>query len=288
MKVKNVKQLFLITTCFGIALIIPSCKEKQVQFNDKNLVENLDPKIQPEILTSDTKKWWTYHVNNITLSSAFEGLDENSEPINKLNFLEKLITSDYIPLKLKSANHTLIYKLFKLETVGATDIRSIIKNVSKIELKHYKMGGKKMPDFNFITISGDSFSTQNTKGKTLILKTWFINCKACIEEFPELNEFVEKHKKSDDFIFLSLALDSKENLENFLKKRHFEYKVVPKQEEFIDKNFNLTGYPTHIVVDRAGTILKVVNKASEMIEFVEESVINNPHKGLPPPPPPMN
>src|SRR5690606_15029725 len=93
------------------------------------------------------------------------------------------------------------------------------------------------------------YTNENTKGKTLILKTWFINCKACVAEFPELNEFVEKHKHRNDIVFVSLALDTKSELEDFLQKKYFEYEVVPNQEEFIEK-LNLQIYPTHIIVDK--------------------------------------
>ena len=232
-------------------------------------------------------KWWTYHTDNISLSSNFVGLSEQSDTIDKNQFLEKLVTGNYIPLKIKSENKDKTYKLFKLDSNADKDIGTTIKNESLTNLKYFKMEGLPLPEFNFTDLNGNTYTNKNTNGKIIILKTWFIKCHACVAEFPELNEFVERYKQRNDVIFLSLALDSKTELENFLKKKDFEYQVVPNQREFIDKNLKLQIYPTHLIVDKNGTIIKVGNKASEMISFLEneKKLTNNK---IPPPPPPIS
>jgi cytochrome oxidase Cu insertion factor (SCO1/SenC/PrrC family) len=62
------------------------------------------------------------------------------------------------------------------------------------QLKHnlklivFKTSRKEIPDFNFTDLNGQNITSLNTKGKHIIIKTWFINCTACVKEFPELNE----------------------------------------------------------------------------------------------------
>jgi peroxiredoxin len=268
------------------SILLFSCKEKE-KTEKKSIsekVENLEPKIEFNEIDSDFIKWWTYHSHNISLSSNFTGLNEKSDTIDKKQFLEKLTTGNYIPLKIKSDDKVEIYKLFKLDSNADKSIGSTIKNESLTNLKHFNMEGLPLPEFNFTDLNGNKYTNENTKGKTIILKTWFINCKACVAEFPELNELVENYKQRNDMIFLSLAQDSKAELENFLQKKDFEYQVVPNQKEFIDKKLNLQMYPTHIIVDKNGTIIKVVNKASEMISFLESE--NKQTEKIPPPPPP--
>jgi peroxiredoxin len=279
------KKLLLITILL-LSIFVFSCKEKlkNIQLTEK--VETLEPKVNINELKSDFIKWWTYHSYNISLSSNFTGLNEQSDTIEKKQFLEKLITANYIPLKMKSNNKDNTYKLFRLDSNADKSIGSTIKNESLTNLKHFKMEGLPLPEFNFTDLNGNIYTNENTKGETIILKTWFINCKACVAEFPDLNEFVEKYKQRNDMIFVSLALDSKAELENFLQKNDFEYQVVPNQKEFIDKKLNLQMYPTHIVVDKNGTIIKVVNKASEMISFLENE--NKQTEKIPPPPPPAS
>lgn len=268
-------------------ILIFSCKEK----SDKNLtsekIENTNPKVDIKQLQTDFIKWWTYHSYNISLSSDFIGINEKSDTIDKKQFLEKLTSGDFIPLRIKSKNENEIYKLYKLDSTAKKDIRSTIKNESLTNLKHFNMEGEIFPEFNFTDINGNLYTNENTKGKIIIIKTWFIDCKACIAEFPELNEFVEKYKNRNDIIFISLALDSKPDLEEFLKKKNFEYQVVPNKRKFIKGKLNLQIYPTHIILNKKGRITKVVNDASKMISFFEnEKRIKRTTKNIPPPPPP--
>lgn len=274
-----------IITILLLSTFVFSCNDKLKQNQSTEQIENLEPKINLNELETDFMKWWTYHSDNISLSSNFIGLNEQSDTIDKKQFLEKLSTSNYIPIKLKSDGGFETYKLFKLNSSANESIGSTMKNESLTNLKYYKMEGLSIGEFDFTDLNGFNYTNANTKGKTLILKTWFINCKPCVAEFPELNEFVERQINRNDIIFVSLALDSKAELESFLKKKYFEYKVVPNQDHFIEKKLNLQMYPTHIIVDKNGKILKVVNKASEMISFFEIEKKLTAEIPTPPPPP---
>lgn len=275
-----------ILSLFILPIILLSCKkngrtEKQL-VSEK--VEIIEPNIDFKKIETDFIKWWTYYSSNISLSSNFIGLNEESDTIEKKQFLEKLITGNYIPLKIKSNTAIKTYKLFELDSNANKSIGKTIKNESLTSLKHFKMEGQELPKFEFIDLNGNHYTNENTKGKTIILKTWFINCKACVAEFPELNDFVEKYKQKNNIIFVSLALDTKSELESFLQKKEFEYQVVPNQKEFI-RNLNLQTYPTHLIIDKNGTIKKVVNKASEMIASFEN--LKELNEKIPPPPPPL-
>jgi len=258
-----------LITILLLSIFIFSCKEKSEKTQLFKKVENLEPDINIKELESDYIKWWTYHSYNISLSSNFKGLSEKSDEIDKNQFLKELTSGNFIPLKLKSNDGINSYKLYKLDPLNTNGISTTIKNESLTHLKHFKMESTEFPKFDFTDLNGNHFNNENTKGKTIVFKTWFIKCQACVEEFPELNEFVEKYKNRSDLIFLSLAKDSKPELNKFLQKKPFEYKVVANQKEFIVKTLKLQIYPTHIVVDKNGIILKVTNKASEMISFFE-------------------
>lgn len=277
------KKLQLITILL-LSIFVFSCNEnsKKTQLTEK--VQTLEPDVDISELTSDFMKWWTYYSYNISLSSDFTGLNEQSDTIDKKQFLEKLTTGNYIPLNIKSDDKIETYKLYQLDSIADKGIGRTIKNESTTIYGLYEMEGTPLPEFNFTDLNGNIYTNENTKGKTIILKTWFINCKACVAEFPELNEFVGKYKNRNDIIFLSLALDAKSELEKFLQQKEFHYKVVPNQKEFILKKLYLNVFPTHLVVDEKGTILKVVNNASEMIAFLENGK-KSTGKNVPPSPP---
>lgn len=273
----------IIIVLILLPALFSACKEKSKEKLTSDKVENLEPKVNFSEIETDLHQWWIYHSNNISLSSDFIGLNEKSDTIDKEQFLVELTSGDFIPLKLKSGDGTEIYKLYKLDSLADKGIGSIIKNVSSTHLKHFNMVGKTFPDFDFTDLDDNHFTNESTKGKTTIFKTWFIGCTACIAEFPELNEFVENHENGNDMVFVSLALDSKPELEKFLLRKPFKYHVVPEKRDFVEKALDLQIYPTHIIVDENGIILKVVNKASEMISFLE--IKKKLTEEIPPPPP---
>lgn len=262
------KRLQIIIILF-LSILIFSCKEesKENQLSEKD--ENLEPQVNTKELESDFIKWWTYYSNNINLSSKFVGLNEESEEIDKKQFLYQLSSGNFIPLTLEPKDGINLYKLHKLDSLANKGIASTIKSESFTELKHFNMEGTDFPKFDFIDLNDNHYTNENTKGKIIVFKTWFINCQACIAEFPELNELVEKYKNRNDIIFVSIAIDSKLKLEEFLQKKHFEYAVVSNQREYIEQTLNLQNYPTHIIVDNSGKIQKVANKATEIISFLE-------------------
>ncbi|MCH2081902.1 MAG: TlpA family protein disulfide reductase [Saprospiraceae bacterium] len=265
MKIINKFVLIILISLFF------SCDEKKQVPTKK--IEILQPNIDANELQSDFTKWWTYHSLNISLSSDFIGLNEQSDTIEKKQFLGKLATKSYIPLKLQSGAGVESYKLFKLDAKADDGIGSTMRNESLTSLKYLEMEGSALPEFEFKDLNGHSYTNENTKGKTLILKTWFVNCGACVAEFPELNELVEKYEQREDIIFVSLALDTDSKLEKFLQKKNFEYEVVPNQNDFIYNTLDLQIFPTHLIVDKNGTVRKVANKASEMIAFLENEMM---------------
>ncbi|WP_452602187.1 TlpA family protein disulfide reductase [Pontimicrobium sp. MEBiC06410] len=256
-----------------------SCKEKIPTTNNKT--ENIDigaPFVNYNDLVNDYMTWWSYHYNKINLSLDFIAINEDFEVISKNEFLEALTTGNYITIQLKPDTKTVKYKLYKLGEDVNQAIASTIKSVSVTALKHYKMEGTTFPEFNVTDIKGKQHSNKTIKGKTAILKTWFIACKPCVAEFPELNRLVEAYKEKDDIVFTSFAIDTKPKLDVFLKEKPFYYNVVAEQNDFIEKKLNLQIYPTHIVVNNKGIIVKVVNKVSELITFLnnkEEINANN-------------
>lgn len=266
---------FISITIFSMLLF--SCQE-QKKAEEKpisEVVKRLEPEVDANEVESEFITWWAYHYNNISLSSDFIGLSEQSDIIEKKEFLEKLTTANFIPIKMQSGNEEIVYKLFRLSTTTDQSIGTTIKNESLTSLHYFSMEGSQFPEFNFTDLTGSNYTNENTKGKTVILKTWFIGCKACIAEFPELNEFVEKYNRRDDIVFLSIATDRETALKAFLQKREFKYQVIANQKDFIVDTLNLQIYPTHIVVDENGTVSKVVNKASEMIAFVDNQLTDN-------------
>lgn len=223
-------------------------------------------------------QWWTYQSKHILLSSNFIAIDESSKTISKGDFLNKLTTGDFIPLKLITKDSLASYQLFKLDQTSDPDIRSTIKNTAYSEYTHFKMEGMNFPKFNVRDINGIEYNNENTKGKIVIVKCWFIACQACVAEFPELNALVKKYQNRNDMVFVSLALDSKEKLSPFLSQKTFNYAVVADQNQLITNELGISSYPTHLIIDGSGKITKVVNRADKMIAALQDQLSHNANK----------
>jgi len=228
-----------------------------------------NPDVDVAKLAKSFSDWWKYHNQNIRLSDEFEALDSSDKKITKQAFLEKLNSGEFIPIKLASADGV-CYKLFKLENGSDKSIPEVIKYAGAEALKNFKMEGNVFPAFDFKDLNGVDYNGARLKGKIIVVKCWFIACKPCIEEFPKLNELVDKYNHRRDIVFIGLAFDSKKALDPFLLKNPFKYIVIPDQKHFEFNVLDVKSYPTHIIVDQKGIIRKVVNSAEEMIPALDK------------------
>jgi len=244
--------------------VIPSCSRKP---------NYGAPDVDFNRIKKSFSEWWVYHNKSIILSSNFIALDAESNRISKDLFLKNLTSGEFIALKLTSSD-SICYKLFKLDQGSDKTISEVIKQSGEEAYKNFKLEGKPFPKFDFKDLDGVEYTNENTKGKIVLIKCWFIACPPCIEEFPRLNELVEKYKNRSDIVFISLAYDQKEALESFLLKKPFRYAVIPDQKQFEFYDLDVKEYPTHFIIDGNGIIRKVVLKADEMIDALEHDVLH--------------
>lgn len=227
------------------------------------------PTIEPKKVQNDFRTWWDYHTENITLSADFIAVDESSKVIDKAQFLKKLTTGNFIPLRLQAKDSLPYYQLFELGKTADEDIKNTIRNTSLTIYKYYKLEGEPFPDFRFEDLKGNIYNTSNTKNKIIILKCWFISCKPCVAEIPALNQLVKQHEGRDDILFISLAIDPAKDLERFLSKRAFNYAIIPNQQEFMSEVLNVGQFPTHFIINKQGVIEKVVSRYEELVLAME-------------------
>ena len=121
--------------------------------------------------------------------------------------------------------------------------------------------GEAAPAFEVRTLEGQSFASKDLKGKVVVLNFWYVGCAPCIVEIPGLNRLV-KELEGRDVVFLALALDGPKTLRSFLREKPFDYHIVPSSAE-IAKEFEVSSYPTHVLIDREGRIRHVLTGGNE-------------------------
>jgi thiol-disulfide isomerase/thioredoxin len=242
------------------------------QYSSSHNIKGLDEDQTSDwrTLTDDYMTWYTYTYYNIHLSKDFIGLDVDSVVIDKSAFLNKLITDKVFAFKIGTKADNDVYKLYPLISKDES-IKATIKEMASTEMQHYKMEGTEIPDFSFTDINGTKYDNASTKGKLLVLKCWFIGCVACVREFPELNKLVNSYKTNDNILFISLAIDKKDDLIEFLKTKKFKYAVVPEMKNFMGNDLNITQYPTHLLIDKGGKVVKITNRIEDLIPFLDKA-----------------
>ena len=125
----------------------------------------------------------------------------------------------------------------------------------KVELQAGKTTTQPLPRFQATTLDGRQVDSRALKGKVVVLNFWFIACKPCIMEMPELNELVETFSKDTNVVFLAPALDGPAALKPFLLEKEFRYQVIPAARTLAKETFLVNSYPTHLVADKKGNIV---------------------------------
>lgn len=248
---------------------VETSKEEEAPEEDLTVNESSTGSISVD--TGDIQKsfdnWEAYTKENIDLMSTFTPLDDEGAVMEKGIFLTLLRTGAYIPVKSEK-DGKVQYQLTGINDSADEKIKKSIVSKASIAHQYFKMEGKKLPDYNFVDLKGKAHNKADTKGKLLVLKCWFITCKVCVEEFPELNELVDKYK-DDKIEFVSLAFDKKDELVEFLETKEFKYPTIPEQKEYMAKKLKVKQYPTHLIIDANGIIIKMVNNVKTLTSELE-------------------
>ncbi|WBX73307.1 redoxin family protein [Tenacibaculum pacificus] len=211
--------------------------------------------------------WNVYMKENIDLMSTFNPIDNEGTSIEKGMFLTLLRTGAYVVVKPEK-EEILEYKLTTIKEPVNEKIKKAIIRKAHMAHQYFKMEGKKLPKYDFIDLEGKSHNKAVSKGNITVLKSWFINCKVCVEEFPKLNDLVDIYKDKD-IQFISLAFNEKDKLKKFLKKKPFKYVTIPDQKRYMSKELKVKQYPTHIIINSDGVILKMVNNVNTLTSELE-------------------
>jgi thiol:disulfide interchange protein DsbD len=114
-----------------------------------------------------------------------------------------------------------------------------------------------------------------TSGKAVVLDFWATYCVPCIKEFPIFNR-LSKELAAKGVLIVAVNMDTDDAdtlVPGFLKKHLIEYPVA-KGTEDLNAKFQFESYPTTIVFDRNGKLVKKANglKEEELETFVKSSL----------------
>ena len=113
--------------------------------------------------------------------------------------------------------------------------------------------GLKMEPFKARDINGKKIDIKALQGKIVVINFWFINCPACRDEMPELDELAKGYAADSNVVFIAISLDPKWKVKEFLKTTAFAYQQISDGRSY-GNDYQVDLYPTNIVLDRKGII----------------------------------
>lgn len=114
------------------------------------------------------------------------------------------------------------------------------------------LNGTLLSELNFEDIHGNTYTLESLKGQVVVINFWFIHCKPCVEEIPDLN-FLKSEFHDENVKFIAIALDKKVALERFLEKTKFDFTIIPNGRN-LSSSFGIPHYPFHVIIDKTGKL----------------------------------
>jgi peroxiredoxin len=180
--------------------------------------------------------------------------DEQLQKINPEDFMKMMMSNEFVPEPYIDKNKALKAIVLRKATEDEKAMMLKMHSGMGMEMKQEKsvLIGNPAMDFNLVDLKGEKYKLSELKGKVIALNFWFVECKPCVMEMPELNELVEEFK-GKEVLFLSIAINKKDQLKKFLKSTEFNYEVIPNGQTTAD-SFAVKGFPTNVIIDKNGII----------------------------------
>ncbi len=112
------------------------------------------------------------------------------------------------------------------------------------------------PKWRSVSQDGKEFSSDNLKGKVVLLDFWGTWCGPCIVAMPNIEAIHNSFKNRKDVVVIGISAGEKKPnaAENYFTEKGYTYIHIPKGDE-IAKKFKVKVYPTVYIIDKNGKIV---------------------------------
>lgn len=119
-------------------------------------------------------------------------------------------------------------------------------------------GGKTAPDVTFNTLNGQQITTQDLRGKVVLIKFWATDCTTCVAQMPaSIKRYNELTPKGFETIAVAMRHDPEAYVRNFAQSRQLPFPVAMDTDGSLAQAFdNVKMTPTTFLLDKRGHIIK--------------------------------
>ena len=119
-------------------------------------------------------------------------------------------------------------------------------------------GQERAPESSFVLLDGSKISTEQLKGKVMLVNFWATSCTTCVAEMPELVATYNKYRdKGYETLAVAMSYDPPAYVANFAERRQLPFWVAIDNTGAIARAFgDIRLTPTTFLIDKRGGIVK--------------------------------
>jgi thiol-disulfide isomerase/thioredoxin len=140
--------------------------------------------------------------------------------------------------------------------------------INASEAKIFEYMNKEFPIHKLATINDDSIQIGGNNKKPTLINFWHVHCPPCVAEIPVLNKLKEKY--SDKVNFVSITFETKNDVEEFLKKKEFNFKHIVNADDYV-KKIGIESYPQNVFIDKQG-ILRYIEGGIPFVNYEKKEI----------------
>jgi peroxiredoxin len=121
-------------------------------------------------------------------------------------------------------------------------------------------------NFSLRTLEGEEIVLKEYQGKKVVhLIFWATWCPSCLIEMPKLKKLYDAiGKKPYEILAINVGLnDSLKRVEQLKQQYQIPYKILFDAKGEVSMRYGIVGIPTHIIIDKDGTIKNRFNQLPE-------------------------
>jgi len=117
--------------------------------------------------------------------------------------------------------------------------------------------GHPAPDYAAATLSADSASLEELRGRVVLLNVWATWCPPCREEIPALQEIHQRYSaRGLEVVGVTIDAPGEEAaIRDFVRDFGMTYPVWHDPADRVSSTFRLMGVPSTFLISRDGTLL---------------------------------
>jgi len=128
------------------------------------------------------------------------------------------------------------------------------------------------PDFTLQTISGETVSLSDFRGKPVMLIFWKINCSACQFQMPYTQAFYDEQSSETIAVLTINVGDSASAAQDYVTSRRLTFPVLLDRQGKVAQMYRLPGVPMTFLIDSEGIVKAYKIGAFQNQEEMESAI----------------